>query len=109
MKWNGADVGWYAEWDCVISCAYSLTYDFHMEQGMEWNKEWNGTRNGMVHFCMEWNEKKNLKWNGTDVGWYAEWDCVISCAYSLTYDFHMGRVEPRGGGGGRVLSFYLHT
>ena len=39
---------------------------------MEWNI-----------FCnMKWNEKKNVEWNGTDVGWYAECDCVISCAYS---------------------------
>ena len=52
-----------------------------MEQGREWNifVIWNGTRQRM--------------WNGTDVGWCAECECVISCAYSLTYDFHMGRVE----------------
>ena len=28
-----------------------------------------------------------------DVCWHAECDCVISCAYSLTYDFHIGRVD----------------
>ena len=56
---------------------------------MKRNKEGNG-----IFFCnMEWNENKNVEWNGTVVGWYAECHCVISCAYSLTYDFHMGRVE----------------
>ena len=37
------------------------------EQGMEWNNKWNG----LFFSNMEWNEKLNVEWNGTDVGWYA--------------------------------------
>ena len=65
---------------------------------MERNKEWNGTRSGMEqgrewNIFVIWNGTRQRMWNGTDVGWCAECECVISCAYSLTYDFHMGRVE----------------
>ena len=77
---------------------------------MERNTEWNGTRNGMVHFCMEWNETKNVEWNRRELV------CRVGLCHFLcilTYDFHMGRVEPRGGGGGGggggtvILSSYV--
>ena len=103
-EWNGTSNGMEQaiEWNfsCPLTDRVGSLLKPGMEHGMEWNKQWNGSSNGMEQaiewniFCnMKWNEKKNVEWNGTDVRWYAECDCVISCACSLTYDFHLGRVE----------------
>ena len=58
------------------------------------NRIWNGKQNGMEHrrecngAFLEYGTEYRMRtwmWNGTEVGWYAEYDCVISGAHSLTY------------------------
>ena len=74
------------------------------EQGMERNKEWNGT------FLYGMERDKECGMEQTWVGMQSRM-CHFLCI--LTYDFHMGRVEPGGGGGGGggggtvILSSYV--
>ena len=64
----------------------------------------------MVHFCMEWNETKNVAWNRR--GLVCRVGCVISCAYSLMISIWEGLSPGEGGGGGGgggtvILSSYV--
>ena len=52
-----------------------------MEHGMEWNKVGNVMKQ-FLEYGKEYGMRTGM-WNGTEVGWHPECDCVISCSYSL--------------------------